>query len=69
MGQFRFKKRLKFQKFQLSNFTFTRQNERKVNRVRPDVTYPKELEQKMKILDKLVFKNIWIKQFKWNTVS
>ena len=58
MGQFRFKKRLKFQKFQLSNFTFTWQNERKVNCVRPDVTYPKELEQKMKILDKLVFKNI-----------
>ena len=52
MGQFRFKKRSKFQKFQLSNFTFTWQNERKVNRVRPDVTYPKELEQKNEYLGK-----------------
>ena len=58
MGQNRFKKLSKFQKFQLSNFILTWSNEGKVNRVRPYVTYLKELQQKMKILDKLVLKNI-----------
>ena len=54
MGQNRFKKRSKFQKFQLNNFTLTWSNEGKVNNVRPYMTYSKELQQKMKILDKLV---------------
>ena len=58
MGQNRFKKRSKFQKFQLSNFTLTWSNEGKVNSVRPYMTYSKELQQKMKMLDKLVLKNI-----------
>ena len=43
MGQNRFKKRSKFRKFQLSNFTLTWSNERKVNSVRPGMTYSKEL--------------------------
>ena len=42
-GQNRFKKRSKFRKFQLSNFTLTWSNERKVNSVRPGMTYSKEL--------------------------
>ena len=58
MRQNRFKKHLKFQKFQLSNFTMTWSNEGKVNSVWPYVTYSKELQQKMKTLDKLVLKNI-----------
>ena len=58
MGQNRFKKLSKFQKFQLSNFALTWSNEGKVNSVRPYVTYLKELQQKMKILNKLVLKNI-----------
>ena len=57
-GQNRFKKLSKFQKFQLSNFTLTWSNEGKVNSVRPYMTYSKELQQKMKMLDKLVLKNI-----------
>ena len=52
----RFKKRSKFQKFQLNNFTLTWSNEGKVNNVRPYMTYSKELQQKMKMLDKLVLK-------------
>ena len=43
MGQNRFKKRSKFRKFQLSNFTLTWSNGRKVNSVRPGMTYSKEL--------------------------
>ena len=58
MGQNHFKKRSKFQKFQLSNFTLTWSNKRKVNTVRPYINYSKGLQQKMKMLDKLVFKNI-----------
>ena len=58
MGQNRFKKLSIFQKFQLSNFTFTWSNEGKMSSVRPDMTYSKELQQKMKMLDKLIFKNI-----------
>ena len=46
MGQNRFKKRSRFQKFQLSNFTLTWSNEGKVNSVRPGITYSKELQQK-----------------------
>ena len=38
MGQNRFKKRSKFPKFQLSNFTLTWSNEGKVNSVRPYMT-------------------------------
>ena len=45
MGQKRFKKRSKLQKFQLSNFTLTWSNEGKVNNVQPYMTYPKELQQ------------------------
>ena len=58
MGKHRFKKRSKFQKFQLNNFTFIRPNERKVNSVRPDMTYSKELEQKNIMLDKFIKENI-----------
>ena len=58
MGQNHFKKRSKFQKFQLSNFTLTWSNVGKVNSVRPGITYSKELQQKMNMLDKLIFINI-----------
>ena len=58
MGQNRFEKLLKFQKFQLSDFTLTWSNEERVNSVRPDMTYSKELQQKMKMLDKVILKNI-----------
>ena len=58
MGQDRFKKLSKFQKFQLSNFTLTRSNEGKMNSVRLDMTYSKEVQQKMKMYDKLILKNI-----------
>ena len=63
MWQNRFMKRSKFQKFQLCNFTLTWSNEEKVNSVLPYMTYWKELQQKMKMLNKLVLKRIWIKQF------
>ena len=58
MGQDLFKKLSKFQKFQLSNFTLTRSNEGKMNSVRLDMTYSKEVQQKMKMYDKLILKNI-----------
>ena len=58
VGQYRFKKCSKFQNFQLSNFTFTWSNEGKVNSVQSYMTYSKELQQKIKMLDKPVFKNI-----------
>ena len=58
MGQNCFKKRSKFQKFQLSNFTLTWSNDGKVNSVRLYMTYSKELQPKIKMLDKLVLKNI-----------
>ena len=58
MGQNRFKKLSKFQKFQLTDFTLTWSNDGKMNSVRPDMTYSKELQQKMKMLDKLILKNI-----------
>ena len=69
MGQNRFKKRSRFQKFQLSNFTLTWSNEGKVNSVRPGITYTKELQQKMKMLDKVISKNISIKPFPLNRSS
>ena len=58
MGQNRFKELRKFQKCQLSNFTLTWSNEGKMNSVWPDMTYSKELQQKMKMLDKLILKHI-----------
>ena len=58
MEQNHFKKLSKFQKFQLSDFTLTWSNEGKLNNIRPDMTYSKELQQKMKMLDKLILKNI-----------
>ena len=46
MGLSRFKKRSKFQKFQLNNFTLTCSNEGKMNSVWPDMTCSKEKQQK-----------------------
>ena len=63
MWQNRFKKHSKLQKFNLSNFTSTWSNEGKVNSVRPYVTYSKELQQKMKMLDKHVLKTFELKNF------
>ena len=45
MEQNRFKKFLKFQKFQLNNFILTWLNEEKMNSVRLDMTHSKELQQ------------------------
>ena len=63
MGQNRFKKLSKFQKFQLINFTLTWSKEGKMNRVQPNMTYTKELQQKTKKLDKLILKNNFITHF------
>ena len=63
MGQNRFKKLSKFQKFQSSNFTLTWSNEGKMNSLRLDMTYSKELQQKMKILDKLILKTFELHNF------
>ena len=52
----RFNKLSKFQKFQLSNFALTWSNEEKMNSARPDMTYSKELQQKMQMLDKFILK-------------
>ena len=52
MGQNCFKKHSKSQKFQLNNFTLTWSNEGKINSARLDLTYSRELRQKMKMLDK-----------------
>ena len=60
MGQNRFKKLSKFQKFQLSNFTLTWSNKGKMNSLRLDMTYLKELEQKMKMFGKVILKNLLI---------
>ena len=46
MGYNRFKKFLKFQKFQLNNFTLTWSYERKMNGARPDMTYSKNSSKK-----------------------
>ena len=58
LGWNRFEKLSKFQEFQLSDFTLTCSNEGKVNSIWPDMTYSKELQQKMKMLGKRIFKNI-----------
>ena len=63
MGQNRFKKLSKFQKFQLINFTLTWSKEGKMNRVQPNMTYTKELQQKTKKLDKPILKNNFITHF------
>ena len=63
MGQNRFKKLSKFQKFQSSNFTLTWSNEGKMNSLRLDMAYSKELQQKMKILDKLILKTFELHNF------
>ena len=62
MGQNRFKKLSKFQKSQLSNFTLTWSNKGKMNSLRLDMTYLKELEQKMKMFGKVILKNLLIAQ-------
>ena len=58
MGQNRFKKLSKFQKFQLGNFTLTQSNDGKMNGVPPDMTYSKELQRKRRTLDKGISRNI-----------
>ena len=58
MGKNHFMKLSKFQKFQLSNFTQTCSNEGKMNSVRFDMTYLKELQQKREMLAKLILKDI-----------
>ena len=63
MAQNRFKKLSKLQKFQLSKFTLNWSNKLKMNSVRPDLTYSKELQQKIKILDKLILKTFEIINF------
>ena len=45
MGQNRFKKLSKFQKLHLSNFTLIWSSDGKMNSVRLDMTYSKELQQ------------------------
>ena len=57
-GQNRFKKVSKLQIFQLSNFSLTWLNEGKMNSIPLDMSSSKELKQKMKTSDKLIFKNI-----------
>ena len=47
MGQNRFNKPSKFEQFQSSIFTLTWLNEGKMNNVRFDMTYSKELQQKI----------------------
>ena len=56
MGHNCFKKLLKFQKFQLSNFTLTWLNKGKMKSVRLDMLTQKKLQQKMKMLYKLILK-------------
>ena len=51
MGQNHFKKLSKFQKFQSSNFTLTWSSKGKMNSVRLNTIYSKELQQKMKMLE------------------
>ena len=63
MRQNCFNKRSKFQKFQLSNFTLTWSNEGTVNGAQPGMNYSKELQQKMKISDKLILKTFELKNF------
>ena len=63
MGQNRFKKRSKFQKFQINNFTLTWTNKGKVNSVWPYMANSKELQQKLKMLDKLILKTFELNNF------
>ena len=56
IGQNCFRKLSKFQKFQLSNFPLVRSNEGKMNDARLDRAYSIELQQKLKMLDKLILK-------------
>ena len=58
MRQNRFKKRSKSQKFQLCNLILLWSIKGKVNSVWPDMSYSYELQQKMRMLDKLILKNI-----------
>ena len=51
MGQNHFKKLSKFQKFQSSNFFLTWSSKGKMNSVRLNTIYSKELQQKMKMLE------------------
>ena len=44
-----FKKLSKLQKFKVSNFSLTWSNEGKMTGTLPDMTYSKELQEKMKI--------------------
>ena len=44
-----FKKLSKLQKFKVSNFSLTWSNEGKMTGTPPDMTYSKELQEKMKI--------------------
>ena len=53
MEQDRFRKLSKFQKLQFSNFTLAWSNQGKMSGIPCHTTYPKELHQKMKILDKI----------------
>ena len=52
----------KFPKFQLSNFTFTWWNEGIMKGVWLDMTKSVELQQKVKMLDKFIVRNILITQ-------
>ena len=58
IGKNRFKKLLKVQKFGLSNLTLTELNEGNKNSLKLDMSYSKELEQKMKMLQKLILQRI-----------
>ena len=49
--------------FNFCNFTLTWSSKGKMNSVRLDLTYSKELQQKMKMLKKPIFKNIRIAIF------
>ena len=60
IGKNRFKKLLKVQKFWLSNLTLTELNEGNKNSLKLDMSYSKELEQKIKMLQKLILQRIWI---------
>ena len=54
MGHNGFQKRSNSQNFKLGNFTLSWSKEGQVASVRPYITYSIELQQKMKMLDKLV---------------
>ena len=58
MGHNCFKKLLKFQKFQLSNFTLTWLNKGKMKSVRLDMTYSKKIIAKDENVVQTYLKNI-----------